>query len=92
MKTINLKDINPKLTWIETKIKGSGKNQNVWLETRLKSFTGKKIKMFGGYVLTFEQWVGSKLTLPIASFELVSVRAKIWNRELKKEEIHKVIF
>ena len=91
MKSITLAELknttNP--FWIETKIKG---NKSSWLETPLKSFSGKTFKMFGDDCLSFEQWRGEKQELPIVFVDFVSARVKIWNKETQEEENIKIIF
>tara|TARA_Y100000593_G_C4179552_1_gene271324 strand:+ start:215 stop:487 length:273 start_codon:yes stop_codon:yes gene_type:complete len=88
-KVIKLSEINSSVQWIETKIKGDNRG---WLETSLKSFSGKTVKMFGDDCLSFERWNGSKKEFPIVFVDYVSARVKIWNKETYENEIYKIIF
>ena len=86
MRTITLQELknttNP--FWIETKIKG-GK----WLETKLNSFTGKRIDLFGDKALTF---VVGKNNIFMCDENKLSARVKQWNKETMMEEFTKITF
>tara|TARA_R110000824_G_scaffold3988_4_gene19040 strand:+ start:4230 stop:4490 length:261 start_codon:yes stop_codon:yes gene_type:complete len=86
MKTITLKELknttNP--FWIETKVKGEK-----WLETKLSSFTGKKISVFGDTAVSF---VVGKNNFIICDINKLSARVKQWNKETMMEEFTKITF
>tara|TARA_R110000737_G_scaffold19522_6_gene37758 strand:- start:10 stop:273 length:264 start_codon:yes stop_codon:yes gene_type:complete len=85
-KKITLQDLknttNP--FWIETKIKGEK-----WLETKLSSFTGKRISLFGDTAVSF---VVGKNNIVVCDINKLSVRVKQWNKNTMSEELIKVIF
>ena len=91
MKTITLKELKqnyPNKLWIETKRKGDNK----YRETKLNTFTGKRVLMFDNECISFSCYEGKKLIIPIVNANFVKARVQIWNRETKENEYYKVIF